>query len=163
MRHTFDVRATLTLTAALIIIGTPAATLAQSYPNGQKTFASTCAVCHQISGAGNPALAPPLLNYPARYLGLAQGREQLLMTVLYGMYGDIVVENTHYNFRMPSFAALDDETIAQTLNYVAFELAHAPAATAPITAAEVGAMRAKPASGAEVRAHRTTVLTALGL
>ena len=140
-----------------------AASAADHNEVGQASFEASCAVCHQASGAGNPALAPPLLNYPAHYATSAEGRRQLAMTLLYGLYGDVVVEDKHYNFKMPSFTQLDDETIAQTLNYVVFELAHAPASVAPFTAAEVAVVRATPASGADVRAHRSAVLQSLGL
>ena len=64
---------------------------------------------------------------------------------------------------MPSFVQLDDETLAATLNYVVFDLAHAPASVTPFTAGDFKAERATSMSGAEVRAHRATVLQALGL
>lgn len=150
------------LTAALSL-WSHAAVAAPPNEAGQESFAANCAVCHQASGAGNPALAPPLLNYPGRYAASAEGRRQLTMTLLYGLYGDVVVEDKHYNFKMPSFTQLDDETLAQTLNYVVFDLAHAPASVAPFTAAELAAERARASSGAEVRAHRTAVLQSLGL
>jgi len=137
--------------------------VADPHEAGKAAFESSCAVCHQASGAGNPALAPPLLSYPGRYATTPAGRKQLAMTLLYGLYGDVVVEDKHYNFKMPSFLQLDDDVIAETLNYVVFELAHAPTSTAPFTAADVAAVRAQPSSGAEVRAHRTEVLQALGL
>ena len=79
------------------------------------------------------------------------------MTVLYGMYGDIAVEGKHYDFRMPEFAQLDDATLAALLNFVVFDLAHAPASVAPLTPAEVAAERARPQDGAAVREHRKSV------
>src|SRR5256886_14356038 len=38
-----------------------------AYPAGFSSFQANCAVCHGPAGAGLPALAPPLLSYPARY------------------------------------------------------------------------------------------------
>jgi len=148
--------------AVAILLGAAVA-VADPHEAGKTSFESNCAVCHQASGAGNPALAPPLLTYPGRYVTTPEGRKQLAMTLLYGLYGDVVVEDKHYNFKMPSFSQLDDDVIAETLNYVAFELAHAPASAAHFTPAEVAAVRAKPSSGAEVRAHRADVLQTLGL
>ncbi len=149
--------------AVLAVVSLPAAA-ADHDEAGRAAFEANCAVCHQASGAGNPALAPPLLSYPARYAASTEGRRQLALTLLYGLFGDVVVEDKHYNFKMPSFAAqLDDDTIAQTLNYVVFDLAQAPPALARFTAADVAAERAQPLSGAQVRAHRATVLQTLGL
>ena len=152
-------RAALALTAAAAIpIGAGAADAPPpSSPQGAAGFQSNCAVCHGPSGAGLPSLAPPLLSYPARYAASAEGRRQLAMTVLYGMYGDVAVEGKHYAFRMPDFGQLDDASLAALLNFVVFDLAHAPAAVAPLTSAEIAAERAYPLDGAAVREHRKSV------
>lgn len=128
-----------------------------AYPEGAASFQSNCAVCHGPAGAGLPALAPPLLSYPARYAASVEGRRQLAMTVLYGMYGDIAVEGKHYAFRMPEFGQLEDASLAAALNFVVFDLAHAPASVAPLTAADIAAERAHPLDGAAVREHRKSV------
>jgi hypothetical protein len=85
------------------------------------------------------------------------------MTVLNGMFGDIDVEQKHYDFKMPDFAHLDDATLAGVLNFVVFDLGHAAEDTTPLTAGEIAAERTRPADGAAVRAHRASLLTALGL
>ena len=128
-----------------------------AYAAGATAFQSNCAVCHGPSGAGLPSLAPPLTAYPARYATSAEGRRQLAMTVLYGMYGDIAVEGKHYAFRMPDFGQLDDATLAALLNFVVFDLAHADSAMPPLTAADIAAERAHPLDGAAVREHRKSV------
>lgn len=130
---------------------------APAYPQGAASFQANCAVCHGPAGAGIPSLAPPLLSYPARYAGSPEGRRQLAMTVLYGLFGDITVEERHYNFRMPDFARLDDATLAATLNFVVFDLGHAPADVKPLAPADIAAERAHVASGAAVREHRESV------
>ncbi|HEY2273945.1 MAG TPA: cytochrome c [Steroidobacteraceae bacterium] len=146
------------LLAALGLAGSGAtADTPPDYPQGGASFQSNCAVCHGPAGAGLPALAPPLLSYPARYAASAEGRRQLAMTVLYGMYGDVVVDGRHYAFRMPEFGQLDDASLAALLNFVVFEVAHAPASVAPLTAAEIAAERAHPLDGAAVREHRKSV------
>jgi mono/diheme cytochrome c family protein len=131
-----------------------------AYPQGAAAFQANCAVCHGAAGAGLPSLAPPLLSYPARYAASAEGRRQLAMTVLYGMYGDVAVEGKHYAFRMPEFGQLDDASLAALLNFVVFDLAHAPTGVAPLAPSEIAAERAHPMDGAEVREHRKSVAPA---
>lgn len=144
--------------AALALAGSAAAAdTPPAYPEGAASFQTSCAVCHGPAGAGLPALAPPLLSYPARYAAGAEGRRQLAMTVLYGMYGDIAVEGRHYAFRMPEFGQLDDAALAALLNFVVFDLARAPASVAPLTPGEIAAERAHPLDGAAVREHRKSV------
>jgi len=131
-----------------------------AYPAGAATFQANCAVCHGAAGTGLPSLAPPLTSYPARYAASAEGRRQLAMTVLYGMYGDIAVEGKHYAFRMPDFGQMDDGSLAAVVNFVVFDLAHAPASVQPLTAADIAAERAHPLDGAAVREHRRSVAPA---
>jgi mono/diheme cytochrome c family protein len=128
-----------------------------AYPQGAALFQANCAVCHGATGVGLPSLAPPLLSYPARYAASAEGRRQLAITVLYGMYGDIAVEGKHYAFRMPDFGQLDDASLAAVLNFVAFDLAHAAAPVQPLAAADIAAERSHPLDGAAVREHRKSV------
>jgi mono/diheme cytochrome c family protein len=134
-----------------------------SYPDGAASFQSNCAVCHGKNGAGQPALAPPLTSYPAHYVGDPEGRRQLAMTVLYGMYGDIAVEQKHYNFKMPEFSRLSDDTLSAVLNYVVFDLAHASADSVPLGAADIASVRSQPVGADVVRQHRAALLANLGL
>jgi mono/diheme cytochrome c family protein len=135
---------------------------APAYPEGAKAFQASCAVCHGAAGAGIPSLAPPLLSYPAHYAASAEGRRQLAMTVLNGLYGDITVGDKHFDFRMPEFSSLDNATLAAVLNFVVFDLAHAPAATKPLSPEEILAERSHPVDGAVVREHRKSVVPAGG-
>lgn len=136
---------------------------APRYPDGATAFQANCAVCHGAKGLGQPSLAPPLTTYPARYASIAEGRRQLAMTVLNGMFGGIDVEHKHYDFKMPDFSALDDAALASVLNFVVFDLSRAPEETKPLTAEDIAAERAHPQEGAAVREHRAAVLGALGL
>jgi len=146
--------------AVVSLAATPAARAAEppspAYAAGFGSFQANCAVCHGPAGAGLPALAPPLLSYPARYAASAEGRRQLALTVLYGMVGDITVDDKHYNFQMPDFARLDDATLAATLNFVVFDLGHA-ADVKPLTSEEIAAERAHAVDGTAVREHRKSV------
>jgi mono/diheme cytochrome c family protein len=133
------------------------------YSEGATLFQANCAVCHGAKGQGQPSLAPPLSSYPARYASIAEGRRQLAITVLNGMFGGIDVDSKHYDFKMPDFSQLDDAALAAALNFVVFDIGHAPEGTKPLQPAEIAAERAHPMEGTAVREHRAQVLTALGL
>jgi mono/diheme cytochrome c family protein len=153
--------------AAILFMSAPPCQAADAvnprYADGAATFQANCAVCHGAKGAGQPSLAPPLTSYPARFASISEGRRQLAMTVLNGMFGGIDVESKHYDFKMPDFAALDDAALAGVLNFVVFDFASAPDETKPLAPEEIAAERGHPLEGAAVREHRAKVLTALGL
>jgi mono/diheme cytochrome c family protein len=130
---------------------------AARFADGATSFQANCAVCHGAAGTGLPSLAPPLTGYPARYATNPEGRRQLAMTVLYGLFGEITVDDKHFDFRMPDFSRLDDATLAATLNFVVFDLGRAAASVEPLTAADIAAERAQPLDGAAVREHRKAV------
>jgi mono/diheme cytochrome c family protein len=156
----------LLITAALVVTSGPCCAAEPPplrYPAGGATFQANCAVCHGPKGAGTPSLAPPVTSYPGRYAASAEGRKQLAMTVLDGMFGDIEVEQKHFDFKMPDFMRLDDATLAAVLNFVVFDLDHATDETKPLTAEEIAAERSHPADGAAVREHRIKLLATLGL
>jgi|SRR6185437_11181735 len=159
--------ATVAFAAASILFAVPhrskaADAPAVRYPTGATAFQANCSVCHGPKGAGTPSLAPPITSYPARYAANPEGRKQLAMTVLNGMFGGIDVEQKHFDFKMPDFTHLDDATLAAVLNYVVFDLGHAGDDIKPLTTEEIAAERAHPVDGAAVREHRAKVLTSLG-
>jgi hypothetical protein len=135
---------------------------AAQYPEGAAFFAANCAVCHGKAGAGTPALAPPLTANPARYAASVEGRRQLVLTVLYGMFGDITVDQKHYNFKMSEFSLQEDVKLAAVLNFLVFDLGAAASDIKPIGADEIAAERNKSVDGAAVREHRAAVLAAFG-
>jgi mono/diheme cytochrome c family protein len=160
-------RAPAAATAAILLVSAPLCFAADPvklrYADGAANFQANCAVCHGAKGLGQPSLAPPLTAYPARYASIAEGRRQLAITVLNGMFGGIDVEQKHYDFKMPDFAQLDDAAVAAILNFVVFDIGSASDETKPLTAEEIAAERSHPLEGAAVREHRAKVLTALGL
>lgn len=133
------------------------------YPAGATAFQANCVVCHGAKGAGTPSLAPPITSYPARYAATPEGRKQLAITVLNGMFGGIEVEKKHFDFKMPDFMHLDDATLAAVLNFVVFDLGQATQDTKPFAADEIAAERSHPVDGAVVREQRTKLLATLGL
>jgi mono/diheme cytochrome c family protein len=163
------------LAAALPLAGAAHAALADApqpappqYPDGAATFKANCAVCHGPTGGGVPSLAPPLTHYPSVYATHPEGRRQLAMMVLFGMFGGISVDGQNYNFKMPDFSRFSDEVLAGVLNHVVFDLgAAAPlpagAQRAPLEPAEVAALREPRLTGEQVRAHRDALLPQVGL
>lgn len=155
--------ATLAVSLAATLRSLGAEPAVPRYATGFAFFQANCAVCHGAAGTGQPGLAPGLTSYPARYAATPEGRRQLALTVLYGMFGSVTVETSHYDFKMPDFARFDDDALATVLNFVVFDVAHAPAETAALTAREIAAERNRAIDGAEVRKRRAQVLAALGL
>jgi mono/diheme cytochrome c family protein len=157
---TLAVAVTAGAVLAIALTCAPAARAAAtpSYPQGAVAFQGNCAMCHGAAGAGISGLAPPLSSDPARYAASPEGRRQLAITLLYGMFGDITVGQAHFDSRMPDFARLDDATLAATLNYVVFDLAHAASDIKPLASEEIAAERAHPLDGAAVRQHRKSLV-----
>jgi hypothetical protein len=79
------------------------------------------------------------------------------MTVLFGMYGEILIAERRYNFKMPEFSRFDDATLADVLNYVLFDLGHVEASVPALQAEDIGRERMQVIDGAAVRAHRATL------
>lgn len=104
---------------------------------GQSLFSSTCAACHQASGAGIPGAFPPLKGNAA--VNDADATLQL-HTILFGAHG-VKVGGVSYSSMMPPFAAqLSDADVANIANYERGAWGnHAK----PTTAAAVAAVRAK--------------------
>jgi len=152
------------LVALAVLAAAPAVACADEaprYADGAAAFKANCAVCHRPTGAGTPGLAPPVTVFPPRFVATAEGRRQLALTVLYGMYGDLVIEDRHYNFKMPEFARLDDAMLAEVLNHVVFDLGRAPADAKPLEPADIAAERAVALDGAAVRMHRDAAVAGL--
>ena len=132
------------------------------FDGGKTVFDSKCVVCHQAGGNGQDGLAPPLTELPGRYATNDEGRKQLGLTVLNGMFGAISLDGKTYNFKMPSFKAMTDEELASVLNYVVFDLNAKHGDAKPLTAADIKSLRATEMDGSQVRAHRDVALKSLG-
>ena len=154
-------RLAVAIAAAALAVPATRAADGPRFADGAATFQANCAVCHRANGAGTPGLAPPVTEFPPRFVATAEGRRQLALTVLFGMFGDIVVGERHYNFKMPEFTRFDDATLAAVLNYVVFDLGHAPADAAPLTAAELAAGRPRALDGSAVHEHRVEIVAKL--
>ncbi len=164
MKLIFSKRRTATLAFALCASALAGAAHAQSvqYAAGKTFFDTKCAVCHQAGAKGMDGLAPPLTEMPGRYAANAEGRKQLGLTVLNGMFGTITVKDKNYNFKMPSFRTESDEDLAAVLNYLVFDANAKHGGAKPFTVAEIKGWRATPMDGAQVREHREATIKGLG-
>ncbi len=103
------------LWALLVMLAIPGLALGQG--EGAKVF-ERCVPCHRGNGAGMVGMYPPLVKHAPE---LVTGSRSYLITVLlYGLEGRIDIEGqkTGYDGIMPSHYSLNDEQIADVLNYV---------------------------------------------
>jgi len=127
----------VTASAATAPAATPAGGYLYVAAKGEALFVSTCAACHQASGAGIPGAFPPLKGNAA--VGDADATLQL-HTILFGAHG-VRVGGVAYSSVMPPFGGqLSDTDIANIANY---ERSAWGNHTQPTTPAAVAAVRAK--------------------
>jgi len=114
-----------------------------------------CAACHQANGMGLPGAFPPLAGHgPELYLA---DRDYPILTLLYGVMGQIRVSGMTYNGLMPGHAHLGDAEIAAILNYVMTSFGNAELLPdfKAYEAADVAAERDRMLSFTDVYALRT--------
>ena len=92
---------------------------------GRMVFARSCSQCHQYTGLGDPAKAPPLVG--AEWL-LGAGPNRIGRILLDGFTGPVNIQGKVWNLSMPSWREqLKDEEIAAVLTYTRNEWGnHAP-------------------------------------
>lgn len=131
-----------------------ASSVTQAAPDGAALFAQHCAACHQPDGAGTVGLAPPLKG--DHWAKLAADRGYLPTVVVHGLSGAIKLGAQTFVGSMPAFGAqLDDEAIAALANHVRKLQG---ASSAPYSADDVKAERAKPGSPPQTRQRRVQAL-----
>ena len=83
---------------------------------GESVFTTNCVSCHQADGQGIAGAFPNLANHvPDLYNA---DRTYLINVQLYGLQGQIEVGGQSYNGVMTAWAQLEDQEIADVLNYV---------------------------------------------
>lgn len=110
-----------TITAVVIVLGifvlstafTPQ-NISESIKRGKEVYELSCQNCHMEDGKGTDDLNPPL----AKADFLKKSSATLIGIVLNGQSGDVVVNGKKYNAIMPGMEYMDDEQIADVLNYV---------------------------------------------
>src|SRR5690625_2298183 len=123
---------------------------------GENVYTTTCASCHQATGEGLPGAFPPLAGHVPEIVNAEGGREVLAHTVMYGLMGPIEVDGATYNGAMPAWPNLDDQQVADVLNYIsnAWDNDSALADFEPYTADEIAAERGLDLSPQDVHAAR---------
>lgn len=113
-------------------------------------YGEVCASCHQASGLGIENVFPPLAGSE----WLTGSATVPIAIVLHGLQGEISVKGKTYNGAMMAWGGvLNDDDLAATLTYARSQWGNR---AAPVTAAQVKAVRAKLAA-------RTTPFTAAEL
>ena len=80
---------------------------------GQKIYDTMCAMCHQAAGAGVPPVFPPL----AESDWLMEDRARAVKVLAEGLEGEIVVNGTRYEGKMPA-QMLDDSQVADVMTFI---------------------------------------------
>lgn len=108
--------------------------LPKSIERGKEVYSTYCMNCHMVDGNGTDVF-PPVAK--ADYL--KKPVKTLINIILQGQSGEITVNKKKYDALMPSQPYLEDEQIADVLNYIRNSLGNKiPVA---ITPAQVKALR----------------------
>jgi mono/diheme cytochrome c family protein len=78
------------------------------------TVYNNCQGCHQVSGAGQPGLIPPLAGSE----WVAGGTERITRVLINGLSGQVHVKGATYNNVMPPQGHLSDKEIAQVVTFI---------------------------------------------
>jgi hypothetical protein len=110
--------------------------------SGQSHYLESCGGCHGIEGNSSPRDIPELRGTVGRFLCSRAGRE--------------------YIVRLPNvaFAAVNDQTLADLLNFMVFRLggSSTPTGALPYTKTEVGRLRREPLKSRSLEQLRAAVL-----
>lgn len=90
-----------------------------------KDLYRNCSGCHLANGMGVKGFYPPHVKHVPFMVKTNEGRKYLIDVVLFGLQGNICVENVVYNkgVAMPPWdKVLNDDQIASVLNYVTMDL-----------------------------------------
>jgi nitrite reductase (NO-forming) len=99
---------------AAIAPSAEANTKAERIEAGAKVYASTCAACHQPSGAGLGTFFPPLAGSDF----LMADKARAVSIVLHGLKGPVTVNGKTFDGMMPPQSHLSDEDLANALTFV---------------------------------------------
>ena len=117
---------------------------AKTTAEGQTLYETHCVACHQVSGEGLPGAFPPLAE--SDYL--LENPLRAINIVLNGLSGPITVNGQEYNAVMPGLAYLNDEQIADIVNYTLNAWGNEGGSVTTLQVAEARA--AEPDAAAEV-------------
>ncbi len=119
-------------------------TSAPQLASGQSHYLESCGGCHGIQGTSTPRYVPELRGIVGRFMCSSTGRQYLV--------------------RLPNvaFADVDDQALADLMNFMVFQLggASAPTDARPYTKAEVGRLRRQPFRNQSLQRLRVAALAA---
>jgi len=120
--------------------------------DGAALFEDYCSACHNVSGTGNPGLAPPL-NLAEFWQGLGpRASEYLVGVMIGGMTGRLSAGGVEYiGLAMPAQDYLSDDEAAEIASWILAELGKMEAAVTP---ADIAATRRSPPAHAHLRKIR---------
>ncbi|WP_297514405.1 hypothetical protein [uncultured Caulobacter sp.] len=111
-------------------------------PLGASRYLESCGGCHGITGTSAKSEIPVLRDQVGRFVCTDEGRAYLV--------------------RLPNvaFAAMDDHTLAQAMNYMVFSLggSSVPKGARPYSPQEVAALRQRPLKATDLASMRSSVL-----
>ncbi|HET9746752.1 MAG TPA: cytochrome c [Chitinophagaceae bacterium] len=99
--------------SAVLSFVTPSQNLKESMKRGKDVYILHCQNCHMENGEGMEGVNPPLAK--TTYL---KDAKKNIGIILYGQTGEVVVNGKTYNAIMNPMDYLDDQQIADVLNYV---------------------------------------------
>lgn len=88
--------------------------LAKSIERGKEVYTANCMNCHNEDGSTTQGMYPPL----AKSDYLKKSADTLINVILEGQTGDVIVNDEKYNMEMMAQNYLNDEQIADVLNYI---------------------------------------------
>jgi nitrite reductase (NO-forming) len=109
--------------------------LPKSMERGKEVYTIYCQNCHMSDGNGVTGAFPPLVK--TGYL--KKPVKTVIEVILKGQSGEISVNNIKYNGQMPAQNYLNDEQIADVLNYIYNNWGNR--STVAVTPAQVKKMR----------------------
>lgn len=124
---------------------------------GESVYTTNCVSCHQANGQGVPGAFPTLANHvPSLYNA---DRSYLINVLLYGLQGEIQVNEQSYNGVMSAWQQLSDQEIADVLNYASTAWGNNQALQdfEPYTPEQIAAERGKGLSSSDVYNQRPSV------
>jgi mono/diheme cytochrome c family protein len=104
----------LSLIAIIFFIGCGGGISEAKMESGKKVYQKYCQSCHMDDGAGVPDINAPLVGSK----NVAGDKEKLISIALHGSAAFANDPGRKYQNKMPSFANLTDQEIADALTYI---------------------------------------------
>lgn len=104
------------ISALLLSMSSLSVALAEG--DGRAAFATHCAACHGVDGAGVEGLAPRLIDVAEEFSTTPEGRLYLANVLAYGLAGTIDTGGVVFNGYMPNFDYIALEDRVAILNYL---------------------------------------------